>query len=561
MTTVDPTPPAAGMDDEPFPVEFADPADAARTWERDAMHLPFAVTPLAADWATKIIGASFKPHFQQFGRDFTQEGRNWNGYTYYTFSWNVPEAEEKATEAAWTEVLRSRIPVTRDYWANEAMPALRAIYAGIETIDVDGLSLPALADAWLDAWAATLRAWVIHFVSIMGAYQVLEDLADAYADAVGKGRDVEALGLVGGAHHELEEVEAGIERLAEQAATSGLGPALQAAFATPVGRDPDDPAPPDLDPITAIPGGREFLAAFSAFLAQHGHLGQNHDDLRLASWAEDPRALIDRILTRIETPSRPVAEREAELARVAAEREAAVRAALAERPDALARFDTVLAHAREIGYLTEGHNYWIDRLSQARMRTLALRVGRRLVREGIVDLAGDVFFLSRDEVAAALRDGTPRQAQVAASRARHARNERRVPPRYVGVIPDAPKDEPEDRFSTARIASDEPDVLKGTGASAGVVRGPARVVLDPDGFSRIQPGDIIVCPSSNPSWVPVFTVAGGLVTNTGGVLSHAAVVAREFGLPAVTGTVDATARIADGRLVEIDGTAGTVKLL
>jgi pyruvate,water dikinase len=87
------------------------------------------------------------------------------------------------------------------------------------------------------------------------------------------------------------------------------------------------------------------------------------------------------------------------------------------------------------------------------------------------------------------------------------------------------------------------------------------VTLAPDDFGRIMPGDIIVCPSSNPSWVPVFAIAGGLVTNTGGVLSHAAVVAREFGLPAVVGTHDATARIADGRTVEIDGTSGTVRLL
>jgi pyruvate,water dikinase len=111
------------------------------------------------------------------------------------------------------------------------------------------------------------------------------------------------------------------------------------------------------------------------------------------------------------------------------------------------------------------------------------------------------------------------------------------------------------------VASTGGDVLNGKGASAGVVRGPARVTLSQEDFGRIQPGDIIVCPSSNPSWVPVFTIAGGLVTNTGGVLSHAAVVAREFGLPAVVGIGDATTRIADGRLVEIDGTAGTVRLL
>ena len=87
------------------------------------------------------------------------------------------------------------------------------------------------------------------------------------------------------------------------------------------------------------------------------------------------------------------------------------------------------------------------------------------------------------------------------------------------------------------------------------------MTLSQEDFGRIQPGDIIVCPSSNPSWVPVFTIAGGLITNTGGVLSHAAVVAREFGLPAVVGTGDATTKIADGGSSRSTAPAGTVRLL
>jgi pyruvate,water dikinase len=86
-------------------------------------------------------------------------------------------------------------------------------------------------------------------------------------------------------------------------------------------------------------------------------------------------------------------------------------------------------------------------------------------------------------------------------------------------------------------------------------------MLGPDALDRIAPGDIIVCPATTPSWVPVFTIASGLVTNTGGVLAHAAVVAREFGLPAVVGVAGATSRIPDGALIEIDGTTGVVRLL
>lgn len=547
-----------------FPVVFDSPSDALESWERDDMHMPFALTPLAADFVRYCVGGGFNPHYEAFDAPQRLYPGVWHGWAYFSFRANVPEAEEAAAEARWLATCRARIPVTRAYWQDEALPELRRIFDGIAAIPVDDLPAAELASAWLDAWAGASRSWVIHFISIMGPYQVLEDLSDAYARVMGPGRDAEALMLIGGAHHELEEVEAGVERLAVLAAS---GPALRAAIEAAVDAGgkagvvgPRVPAAAvGLDDLRGLAGGGAFVDAFEAFVAEHGHLGQNHDDLRLASWADEPQLLLARVATRLRNPAQPSAEREAALRRTAADLEARVHERLRDQPEQLAAFDELLGHARDIGWLTEGHNYWIDRLSQARLRTLALRVGTRLAREGRFDIADDVFFLTRDEVADAVRDCKPCQDLVAARRAEHERNERRTPPYWVGKVPDKPPTG--DRFDGPRIASGVADTLVGKGASAGIVRGPARVTLSQDDFGRIQPGDIIVCPSSNPSWVPVFTIAGGLVTNTGGVLSHAAVVAREFGLPAVVGTGDATTRIADGRLVEIDGTAGTVRLL
>lgn len=544
-----------GASDNDFPIVFADPADAQHTWERDDMHMPFALTPLAADFCVELIGRSFNPHYEMFGSRFRLYAAAWHGWAYFSGRPNVPEEEQKAAEARWAEAARGRIPITRAYWNDEVLPELRRIYEWIAAIPVDTLPADAAADAWLEAWDRTLRVWVLHFIAIMGPYRALDDLIDAYSAAMGPGHDAEALGLIGGGHHELEEVEEGIEALAELA----TGPELAAAIEAEAGSGGGPPDGVDFETMRALPGGVPFVDALTAFVAQHGHLGQNHDDLRLASWGEAPRQLLARIALRLRQPAQPAREREAALGRRADELADRVRAVLADRPDELARFETVLGHAREIGYLTEGHNYWMDRMSQARLRALSMRVGRRLVRAGLVAEAGDVFFLHRDEVADALRDGQPRHALIRERRADHERNERRTPPYFVGRIPDKPPTG--DRFDGPRVPSTEADMLRGTGASAGVVRGPARLTLSQDDFGRIQPGDVIVCPSSNPSWVPVFTIAGGLVTNTGGVLSHAAVVAREFGLPAVVGTTDATTRIADGRLVEIDGTAGTVRLL
>jgi pyruvate,water dikinase len=188
-----------------------------------------------------------------------------------------------------------------------------------------------------------------------------------------------------------------------------------------------------------------------------------------------------------------------------------------------------------------------------------LRVGRRFVQAGILTDPRDVFFLHVEEVSRALRDPPDLRRLVADRRADHERWSAVRPPKYLGKPPAS--DAPPNRFEPKTVEQTDDRVLQGVGACAGTARGAARIVRSPQDFGRVQPGDVLVCPSSNPSWVPLFGIIAGLVTNTGGVLSHAAVVAREFGVPAVVGTGDATQRLRDGQLLEVDGTVGEVRLL
>ena len=102
--------------------------------------------------------------------------------------------------------------------------------------------------------------------------------------------------------------------------------------------------------------------------------------------------------------------------------------------------------------------------------------------------------------------------------------------------------------------------LRGTGASGGVVRGVARVIASLEDAPRLGAGEVLVCRSTAPPWTPLFAVAGAIVTNIGGVLSHSAIVAREYAIPAVVGASDATERIADGVEVTVDGDGGTVTI-
>ena len=110
-----------------------------------------------------------------------------------------------------------------------------------------------------------------------------------------------------------------------------------------------------------------------------------------------------------------------------------------------------------------------------------------------------------------------------------------------------------------RVTQTDRDLLQGVASSPGVGRGPARLVTGPADFERFQRGDILVCRSTTVSWVPLFNMANGIVADVGGALSHAALVAREFGIPAVTGTGTALELLIDGELVEVDGSAGTVR--
>jgi pyruvate,water dikinase len=320
-----------------------------------------------------------------------------------------------------------------------------------------------------------------------------------------------------------------------------------------------------LDELAALDKADAFVEALRAFLAEHGHLGQMYDDLALASWIEEPGLLLNEIAKRIEH-TMPV-DAETRRLHLAAHAEALAekaRLALAGDAQRLARFEDLLGHARRIGPLTEVHNYWIDRHAQSSLRRFVMRVGGRLAGAGVIAAPGDILFLHRVEVPSLVRSGGVVHDIVESRRTEFRRWSAVRPPRTVGkaadpAVPGGAANA--DRFDGARYESTERDEIRGTGASAGIARGPARVTLTQEDFGSVQPGDIIVCPSSNPSWVPLFAIAGGLITNTGGVLSHAAVVAREFELPAVVGTGDATTRIADGRLVEIDGTTGIVRLL
>jgi pyruvate,water dikinase len=314
-----------------------------------------------------------------------------------------------------------------------------------------------------------------------------------------------------------------------------------------------------LDSIGPVQGGAEFLQMLRVFLDEHGHLGQPFEDLAFASWADEPSLIVAEIRKRLGQPDSDPETQRLGLRSQADAREREIRERLAGRPEDLQRFEAALALAQDVGPLAEDHNYWMDRMVQAHVHRFAMRVGGRLVAANVLAEPGDVFHLHVQEVEDALRAPRDMRAIVSERKADLEKWQKVKPPQHIGKPPRPPSGP--DRFSPAPELQSDAGVLKGVGACAGIGRGPARVVTTPDDFERVQPGDVLVSPASNPSWVPLFGIIAGLVTNTGGVLAHAAVTAREFNVPAVVGTGTATTVIKDGQMLEVDGAAGIVRIL
>jgi len=297
-----------------------------------------------------------------------------------------------------------------------------------------------------------------------------------------------------------------------------------------------------------------FVEAFASFLDDYGWRTDLFE-LSQPAWAEDPSIPLCQMRSLLEIPNY---DPDAEQQRLAAEREQARAEAFAKlsQKDAQ-RLGNVLDMARHVVSLQEDHNFYIDQRCAFAPRRAILAAGRRLVSKKQLADANDVFYLTGPELLAALR-GELRDAQSAADRAKAEmeRWSKIKPPPSIGAPPVEEAVTP-----PGALHSDGPSELKGNGASAGVARGPARVLMTLAEAERLRPGDVLVARTTMPAWTPLFAAACAVVTETGGVLSHAAVVAREYGIPAVLGVTDATRLIKDGQLVEVDGSSGLVRII
>jgi phosphohistidine swiveling domain-containing protein len=304
-----------------------------------------------------------------------------------------------------------------------------------------------------------------------------------------------------------------------------------------------------------------FVAAFDTFLAEFGARGANEWDLSAPVWETAPDAALAAIdrLRLADDASSPLAQHEA----LQAERrdlEAQVRAALADEAEALATFEVGLRSAATFIPGRERSKTTIVRVvHEARLATAEL--GRRATARGTLRRPADIYMLFLDELTELVAGNLPDAATLVAPRTEHRAWLASLEPPF--IINGEPP--PNTTWPLRAAQQAKPviagDVISGVPGSPGQAQGRARVITDPARPGALEPGDILIAPVTDPSWTPLFVVAGAVIVDVGALLSHAIIVSRELGIPCVVSTVDATKRIPDNTLVAVDGDNGLVTIL
>ena len=258
-----------------------------------------------------------------------------------------------------------------------------------------------------------------------------------------------------------------------------------------------------------------------------------------------------------EARDQDVAERlRGEITREREKLERGCREALADRPQLLRKFDALLEVAQRYAVLRERQARDLT-LGWPVLRRCALRIGENLASMGLIDVAEDVFFLLRAD----LGGREDLRERVAERKQRRERQRRLAAPLAIGEPPKAMSRLVQGLAEASRTQPVTPDaILVGEPASPGRATGRARVVDGPKDFDSFEEGDVLVARLTTPAWTPLYGRAAAVVTDGGTLAAHASLVAREYGIPAVVGTGDATRMLRDGTVVTVDGGAGVVEL-
>ena len=550
--------------DASTPIEWASEDEKKLHFWLDDLHCPQPISPMWFDiggwWLT--CGYMYRRFGVPFGKDWV--AKTVNGYLMSAVV-PRPAEEEAGLWAYYNMVMPVYADKFLDWWKRRYLPEILRNFEYLDTFPMDTASLPELMILLEEAIDIQERHWRLHWMLNLAQFQASITFESTLIPLIGEvHKPLVGRILISDEDRNWDSVRE-LWTLKEMVKKS---PALRRAF------DENETADGVLRALGTSEEGRTLLTDVDKYRNEYGNKSMYAHEYIYTTWRENPTPIIEALRGYLLSDY----DCEKDVRQLRENRDAAIKEMWSLVPPATSQEDkdklkTALDLALKMTPLTPDHHFYMDQGTYARMRLVLMGVGRKLAELGGLDRADDIMFLKYDEL-------RQLSASVATFDARSIVNERRrarvaafaVRPRlwagtitdwsmygepYKQVLWDWPGIYERSKNSAALPAG----TIKGLGASAGVYEGPARVVESAEQFDQVKKGDVLVCKMTSPSWVVLFTKIGGLVTDSGGALSHPAVVSREFGIPAVVGTRTGTQAITTGQRVRLNGASGLVEIL
>jgi phosphohistidine swiveling domain-containing protein len=560
---------------EEFPIEWEE-GEQELFWIYDDLHIPNPVSPMFFDIGGWWLTCDHM--FRRFGTPFASDwiAKEINGYVYTAA---VPADASIRSEA--TEYQARYVPrVPRDpgypgkigaylgwvlphyadsflrWWRFRLRPEIERNFDYLDDYDTAGASLLDLAVLLEDAIDIHDRHWKIHWMLNFAQFASTQALNATIEEVRGEADPA----LMGRLQSSLEDrnwdsIEDLWKLKEEIKDDADLAAAFEGETAGDVRRA-----------LEGSERGRLFLdERVLAHQKAFGYKAIWSHEFAFKTWREDPAPILEAVRGYLATDY----DYQANIAAVRDDLEKAKAEAVEGlEGEQLEQLQGALDRSLSMNPLTPDHHFYVDQGTNARLRLLLIEIGEKLVGAGALDDPEDVMYLRYNELRLLMADQSAFDARGLVGERRDAREAAYEvrPPSWVGTATQTALDFPYNALwgFPEKFHAGEPSTtgeVRGLAASPGVVEGPARYVASLDEFDQVQDGEILVCRMTNPAWVVLFTKISGLVTDAGGAVSHPAVVAREFGIPAVVGTTNGGERIKTGDRVRVNGSSGVVEIL
>ena len=544
-------------------------------WFRDDLHQPYPISPMGMTtvqkhhaWGYHVAADATQLPPSKGAYVKIHKGRVYLGFTL------IDDPEEVARRA---ESFGRLLEYCKDHWDEYYQKYIGEIVANIRALKVDesdALSTSDLLEHLKKAERMNRRAWEIHFILMYPADGLYLEF-ERYCKGFGID-EKEFVGMLKGFDSMPAKTDEALWTLARMAADTGLRDTF---VHTPVDRL--------LQTLAPMPDAKSWLRQLDTFLDTYGHrVNAAHLDVLFPTWKEDPTPVLDTIKSYFRRMDDGWDFFEARRG-VVCQRRAAIEACENKLKNELKRTDAdmrefrrFLNAATEIYAYQEDHGFYIDQGCTAALRYALMACGRRLQTLGLLKEPDDVCFLTFNELVEILGDlalsehvGRHHYQTLVPPLIRERKKDweeaRQLDaPLTVGKVPEKMTDPVAikvfgiiDEVLHPRDEHDVVERIEGFPGAPGSAEGPARVVVSFEEFSTVQSGEILVCPYTGTAWTPLFLKIAGVVTDTGGMLTHAAIAAREYGIAAVVGTWKATHSIRSGDIIRIDGDAGVVEIV